>query len=1116
MDEIILWMSYMTSGVWVRGGFGVRAGRYGDYDTTSICLNCICPSFGRNLNNLEMLQESMPLRKYFKFKKAVHRNSNSNINQPVAFVFSYCTSAVPHSHQSRQPELVLYLAVFSAFTTQPRRPYRLVMPPPPTRSADIPTMPQDVHVHSWFLEPIPTASLRSSWTGDVRLWGLLHHLAPPGHPTPPSSPLWWRSSALRRRLGPRLLETKLTTRIHLTGPIFARFASRHHLSPATLRAFAHGFPSDWQRLLIPDFRSFFITVYPSPHPNEQLPTPHQPVAPVTNSSPTSTDHSNHPSPLSSSSPSVRHSHPRRKPLLPIATPLRPSTTTPAVPTPAQPRLPGTSTIRKRVPRRPITSALRARAIMAARAAVAEAREVHDTTAATRSIPPSLHTKHTPVCVDLITPEQPRRRSARLSSLPRTCNPCNLSAQTPVLIPTSSTRRRSNRLSNVPLGARTRSSSGRRGGTSRQDVATRPDYIEKAESSGRRRLSQLPDVPQEVRDEASKRDASNQVNDARKDEAFVRRRSTRLSDIPLGARARSVSRRKDVAVKRSASRRVDDTLEDEHCGRRRSARWSNVPVGGRARRCTHDKRTTGRKSNTTKELRVAEESKTIRKRRSSRASGVRLVAVDINEAANVMCTQEGIRQIASVQAERGEVESGKKRERSTEPTKKKLTRRKMKKDEEAVEGNKENLAPRKAKKSKQMATQKNAGVKNKKKKQTKPAASTDDMCEAVPIAGRSCKRQTQAGKTTARSRPRETRRALSLLQEHEVIERSKERKTAGKKSKKSTSKTKDSESAECADDKEATQKGVCRKLCRAAKSKAAKNMAASIQLEAAQARETDENTSSKRSDLVDTGNYKRRRISFSSQEHVADITRDKEDWSRDQKEAFVQARNIVAADDVDYWETIADKVSGKSAAECQAVWERTWGPASERAKHVRRRSGRQGEATPDALARVRAGLGNKRVRETGKFRAAVRKLAEAPRSFDSSMEPRIATPRDAAAADAAAGEVLGLREGTPGTEVRARRAAAEAGGNAVTPELLARGREQGTMQADQYVTTFLRRLVVAPPKMPGDEAAAGRAGKGTERRLSQLMEMEVRKQQRCEETPRSEMTGQNSVHSDLFF
>lgn len=136
----------------------------------------------------------------------------------------------------------------------------------------------------------------------------------------------------------------------------------------------------------------------------------------------------------------------------------------------------------------------------------------------------------------------------------------------------------------------------------------------------------------------------------------------------------------------------------------------------------------------------------------------------------------------------------------------------------------------------------------------------------------------------------------------------------------------------------------------------------------------------------------------------------------------------------------------------------------------------GGATPEIVMHVRKASKTKRGRDTAKYRRNVRHLAEvvARDTSDDVIEPTIVTP------DAATGLMSRLRQvgpsqhdqflsemgdGTPGTEVRLKRAEAELSGQVATPEILARGKSIGFSAMDNFVAAFKRRTGAAAPAAP---------------------------------------------------
>lgn len=193
------------------------------------------------------------------------------------------------------------------------------------------------------------------------------------------------------------------------------------------------------------------------------------------------------------------------------------------------------------------------------------------------------------------------------------------------------------------------------------------------------------------------------------------------------------------------------------------------------------------------------------------------------------------------------------------------------------------------------------------------------------------------------------------------------------------------------------------------------------------------------------------------------------WSQEQREAFERQRNLVAANMPDYWERVASGVPQKSAEECQSLWLSNWVSPP---PHGPQRQPRV--ATPEVVMQVRKAAKQKRSRETGKFRSNVRRLAEvvARDINDDALEPHIVTPTHLpGAVDVLAlvgqGDGAGrvIMDGTPGSEVRERRARTDRQAELVTPEILARGKRLGFQESDHYVSLFKRRIGSVAPCEP---------------------------------------------------
>lgn len=179
---------------------------------------------------------------------------------------------------------------------------------------------------------------------------------------------------------------------------------------------------------------------------------------------------------------------------------------------------------------------------------------------------------------------------------------------------------------------------------------------------------------------------------------------------------------------------------------------------------------------------------------------------------------------------------------------------------------------------------------------------------------------------------------------------------------------------------------------------------------------------------------------------------RERWTNGQLKAYERARNDVAADEEDYWGKVASSIGGKSAEECQKLWESTW--TSPQVGAVKKEK-MQNEGTPEMIAGLQRARRTAQGRGTGKFRTRTRLLAEkvASNLEDEILEPLVLeregvqTPRS----------VEGMEAGTPGTAVREKMRGLEEAGRMETPEILKRGRSVGFKEADQYVGGFWRRV-----------------------------------------------------------
>lgn len=234
---------------------------------------------------------------------------------------------------------------------------------------------------------------------------------------------------------------------------------------------------------------------------------------------------------------------------------------------------------------------------------------------------------------------------------------------------------------------------------------------------------------------------------------------------------------------------------------------------------------------------------------------------------------------------------------------------------------------------------------------------------------------------------------------------------------------------------------------------------------------------------------------------------------------------VGADEPNYWYRIAAGVEGKNGEECrellQAVWKESPDKVRSAEEELRNESkslkfishfeNGQGNAyrlshmatvtpkgigaknkgskrtvtTPDALAHVQRAVRTKKGRSTAVYRRNVRKLGEciARKLADEVLEESVETPqllRDLklrssnpttpVAFSNIARDVLGEKEGTPGTIIRMKRAELERRARIVTPEVLTRATCQGAVEKnDAYVSRFLRNLETAARNDSNDES-----------------------------------------------
>lgn len=210
----------------------------------------------------------------------------------------------------------------------------------------------------------------------------------------------------------------------------------------------------------------------------------------------------------------------------------------------------------------------------------------------------------------------------------------------------------------------------------------------------------------------------------------------------------------------------------------------------------------------------------------------------------------------------------------------------------------------------------------------------------------------------------------------------------------------------------------------------------------------------------------------------------EQWSREQREAFQRQRNQVAANLPDYWERVAAGVPEKSAEDCRSLWMSNWtSPLPNVTSRKKRRV-----ATPEVVMHVRKASKQKQSRETAIYRSNVRRLVEvvARDVNDDVLEPRIVTPTslpgakhllELAADDEGDGSDV-MTDGTPGSEIRQRRADIARKGELATPEILARGKKMGFQESDHYVTIFKKRIGSAPLCMPVSSEGAAEVTSGT--------------------------------------
>lgn len=214
-----------------------------------------------------------------------------------------------------------------------------------------------------------------------------------------------------------------------------------------------------------------------------------------------------------------------------------------------------------------------------------------------------------------------------------------------------------------------------------------------------------------------------------------------------------------------------------------------------------------------------------------------------------------------------------------------------------------------------------------------------------------------------------------------------------------------------------------------------------------------------------------------------------EWSPTQKAAFQRQSNCVPANEPLYWESIAAGVEGKNAAQCMELWKSFWSsPVRAKRKPLLDENGakprkmKPNVSTPQVIRNVQKASKRKRSRETTKFRTSVRRLADAIArdTEDDALEPVMQTPKVSGKTAADKFNFPALLEGTPGTEIRQKRRAAEKRGELATPEILRRGKVFGLREADQYVSLFKQRLgaaAVGVPNRRNPNANRGRGQKG---------------------------------------
>jgi SANTA (SANT Associated) len=231
------------------------------------------------------------------------------------------------------------------------------------------------------------------------------------------------------------------------------------------------------------------------------------------------------------------------------------------------------------------------------------------------------------------------------------------------------------------------------------------------------------------------------------------------------------------------------------------------------------------------------------------------------------------------------------------------------------------------------------------------------------------------------------------------------------------------------------------------------------------------------------------------------------WSQTQLDAYAERRQIVPSNAHDMWSQIAEGVDGKTADECQGLWDSKWdSPLASQSQHFRASTSEAaGSKKSSAMAstpEIASQMAGARpaARRTAKYKSNARHVAGAMKRDidDDELEPVPVGTRNCRTGawglspdsedivcgalgalgfadddgdigidvDESDGEIaplslaVQLSRGTPDTAAKTKRVAAERAGETQTPEVLARGRSFGLKEADDYASLFARRLAEA--------------------------------------------------------